>query len=243
MKPTLETQIQALKGIFGDLFAKMIAFALEEEFEERLGDSLVIFNNLEEGEEYEFDPSEEFLFLTWFLFDDVDYDEEPLIQEFQNREGDHLSLQETQICNALKETHLSLMEVQEVNHGETITLRDVFTREEFTVYENTGGSGVVKGSLLFSRVLSLGELKFLVGAGVFLDSQVLEPLTQFVTDQYHQECEDGNLLCFKEFLKWNGELINWWIRALEKGQQLDLSRRDDEDDPDSEGPDDEDESS
>lgn len=226
----MESQIQALKNIFGDLFAKMIAFALEEDFDERLGESLVVFYNLEEGEEYEFDPAEEFLFLTWFLLDDADLGEEPLVEEFQRCEGDNLTLQERQVCNALKDTHLSLMEVIEVSPKESIRLRDVFTREEFQVWEETGGEGVVKGSLLYSRVLSLGELNFLVGAGIFLDGMILSPLSQFITEHYHQECEDGRLLSFKDFLKENGELVNWWIRAFEKGQQLDMDHP--ETDPD-----------
>ena len=91
-----------VKEIFGELFAKLISFSLEEEFIQDLGESLEIFYNLEEGEEYEFDPTEEFLFLSWFLFDDSDANDDTLADEFLRRNADNLTLQETQICKALK---------------------------------------------------------------------------------------------------------------------------------------------
>jgi hypothetical protein len=62
----MSQQIDAIKTLFGELFAKLMAFSLEEEFLPYLGESLEVFYNLQEGEEYEFDPSEEFLFLSWF---------------------------------------------------------------------------------------------------------------------------------------------------------------------------------
>ena len=220
----MDQQIIALKNLFGELFAKIMAFAMEEEFEEDLCDSLIVFYNLEEGEEYEFIPTEEFLFLSWYLLDDVDTENESLIDEFQRCNADELTLQETQICQALKDTNLSLMQVLDVTPEESITLRDVFLGEEFKVWESVGSDGIVKGNLLYSRVLTLGDSRFLVGAGVFLDPVVLPPLTQFITNEYHRECEEGKPVSFKQFLKENGELINWWIRAFEKGTPL-------EDDP------------
>ncbi|NLI77152.1 MAG: hypothetical protein GX442_12015 [Candidatus Riflebacteria bacterium] len=226
-----QQQIEGLKSLFGDLFAKLMSFALEDELFEDLGASLEVFYNLEEGEEYEFNPSEEFLFLTWFLIDDTMAEGESLIDVFLARHADTLSLQEKQVCNALKETHLTLLQVLDVKAGESLSLRDVFLGEEFEVLESVGSETATKGTLLFTRVLRIGDLRFLVGAGVFLDSLVLEPLTQFITDQYRQECEEGQKVSFKQFLKENGELINWWIRAFEKGEIL----TGDDDDPDGDG--------
>ena len=226
-----QQQIEGLKTLFGDLFAKLMSFALEDELFEDLGASLEVFYNLEEGEEYEFNPSEEFLFLTWFLIDDTMAEGESLIDVFLARHADTLSLQEKQVCNALKETHLTLLQVLDVKAGESLSLRDVFLGEEFEVLESVGSETATKGTLLFTRVLRIGDLRFLVGAGVFLDSLVLEPLTQFITDQYRQECEEGQKVSFKQFLKENGELINWWIRAFEKGEIL----SGDDDEPDGDG--------
>jgi len=215
----MEPQIDALKNMFGDLFAKLMAFTLEDEFQEALGEALEVFYNMAEGEEYEFNPTEEFLFMSWFLLDDADAAGNVLIDEFLSRYSDDLSLQETQICKALKETHLTLLQVKDITPGRSISLRDVFLGEDFEVFEAAGSAeGITKDSILYTRVLRLGEMRFLVGAGVFLDPVVMEPLTQFVTDQYREECEDGQKVSFKQFLKENGELINWWIRALEQGE-------------------------
>jgi hypothetical protein len=230
MSPQLET----IKNLFSELFAKLMAFTLEEDFLQDLGESLEIFYNLQEGEEYEFDPTEEFLFLSWFLLDDGDANGNCLMDEFMRRNADELSLQEMQVCQALKETHLTLLQIKAFQPGVSITLRDVFLGEEFTVAESLGSEGINENSLLFTRVLRLGEARFLVGAGVFLDVSVMEPLTQFVTEQFKQDCEDGNHMSFKEFLKSNGELINWWIRAYEKG---DLFEEDPEEDGDQPEPD------
>lgn len=213
MSPQLET----IKNLFSELFAKLMAFTLEEDFLQDLGESLEIFYNLQEGEEYEFDPTEEFLFLSWFLLDDDDASGNCLMDEFMRRHADELTLQEMQVCQALKETNLTLLQIKTITPGVSLTLKDVFLGEEFTVAESLGSEGIAENSLLFTRVLRLGEARFLVGAGIFLDASVIEPLTLFVTEQFKQDCEDGHHMSFKEFLKSNGELINWWIRAYEKG--------------------------
>lgn len=229
MSPQLET----IKNLFSELFAKLMAFTLEEDFLQDLGESLEIFYNLQEGEEYEFDPTEEFLFLSWFLLDDDDASGNCLMDEFMRRHADELTLQEMQVCQALKETNLTLLQIKTITPGVSLTLKDVFLGEEFTVAESLGSEGIAENSLLFTRVLRLGEARFLVGAGVFLDASVIEPLTQFVTEQFKQDCEDGHHMSFKEFLKSNGELINWWIRAYEKGDLFE-----EEGDPEGEGDDD-----
>ncbi len=229
----MSPQIEIIKNLFSELFAKLMAFTLEEDFLQDLGESLEIFYNLQEGEEYEFDPTEEFLFLSWFLLDDGDASGNCLMDEFLRRNADELNLQEMQVCQALKETHLTLLQVKSVVAGVSMTLKDVFLGEEFQVSESVGSDSVPDGSILFTRVLRLGEARFLVGAGVFLDPSVLEPLTQFVTEQFKQDCEDGHHMSFKDFLKENGELINWWIRAYEKGE-LNEGDPEDESEPDSE---------
>jgi hypothetical protein len=214
----MSPQIEIIKNLFSELFAKLMAFTLEEDFLQDLGESLEIFYNLQEGEEYEFDPTEEFLFLSWFLLDDGDSAGNCLMDEFVRRNSDELNLQEMQVCHALKETHLTLLQVKSVEPGVSMTLKDVFLGEEFQVSESVGSDSVPDNSVLFTRVLRLSEARFLVGAGIFLDPSVLEPLTKFITDQFKQDCEEGHHMSFKEFLKENGELISWWIRAYEKGE-------------------------
>lgn len=227
----MTAQTEAIKTIFSELFAKLINFSLEDDFYEYLGESLEVFYNLQDGEEYEFDPTEEFLFLSWFLLDDTDVDGHSLLDEFLDRHGDELSLQEKQICAALKDTHLALLQVKEVQNGESMILKDVFLGEEFEVFEATGSQDVTEQTLLYTRVLRLGDLRFLVGAGIFLDQQLLEPLTQYMGSQYEQCCEDGHKISFKEFLKGNAEMINWWIRAYEHGTILTADSPNPDDDP------------
>jgi hypothetical protein len=236
----MSQQIDAIKTLFGELFAKLMAFSLEEEFLPYLGESLEVFYNLQEGEEYEFDPSEEFLFLSWFLIDDQDLSNQALIDEFLRRNADELSLQEKQICTALKDTHLTLLKVTGTVPGKSLKLKDIFLGEEFDVEETAGSEIALQDHLLFTRVLRLGDTRFLVGAGIFLDESLAEPLTKFVTSQYKSDCEDGHHMTFKEFLKHNGELINWWIRAYEKNELVKLEDEshedDDDDDKEDQGP-------
>jgi hypothetical protein len=218
----MEEQIIAIKSLFGELFAKLITFSLDPEFDELLADSLCVYYRLEEGEEYEFIPEDEFLFLSWFLFDDTDAQGKSLSDTFLERHADSLTLQETQVCKALGETCLSLMQVVEVVPNESMLLRDVFLGEQIRVWESLGSEGIAKGSLLFSRVLSLGNQKFLVGAGIFLEGTLEEALSRFVTEHYRRFCEENEPMTFKEFLKQNGEIIQWWIRAYQNGKTLEL---------------------
>jgi hypothetical protein len=219
-------QMDKLKTIFGDLFARLMAFTMEQEFLQELGLSLELFYNLQPGEEYEFRPTEEFLFLTWFLLDDCNADNYCLMDEFLNRNADNLSLTETQVCQALKNTTLGLFQVKSIIKGASMVLRDVFTGDVFEVNESLEDEGIVEGSVLFSRVLRLGNERLLVGSGIFLDESVEEHLTQFITQQYQESCEEGYVLSFNDFLKQNGELINWWIRSYDKGE---LFEEEDED--------------
>lgn len=232
---TASSPLSTYKQIFSELFAKQVTFVLDDEFDEDLQDSVSCFHNLEDGEKFEFDPEQEFLFLAWFLLDDSDAENRSLLDLFLDRYSDELSMQERQICHAMRETHLSLLELRSVVPGKAMVLKDVFLGEEFEVAESLGSQGSLPpGSLLFTRVLKLGDLRFLVGAGLFLNSLVAEPLTRFVTEAYKQACEEEGAMSFKEFLKENGELINHWIRAYEKGEILSYEPDDDAgDDPDS----------
>ena len=232
----MSPQIEALKNLFGDLFAKMMSFCLREEYLQDLGESLEVFYNLQEGEEYEFNPSEEFLFLSWFMLDDSDASGYCLMDEFLKVSADDLSLQETTVCKALKETHLTLLQVTGIEPMKSLRLKDLFLGEEFEVSETISPSGIGEGNLLFTRVLRLGDARFLVGAGIFLDQSVAEYLTSFVTEQYKADCEEGHHSTFKEFLKLNGELINWWIRAYEKGDLFEENEETDEEETDDSKP-------
>lgn len=237
-----DDRTQKLKELFGSLFAKLMEFSIEQEFLNSLGESLEIFYDLKPEEEYEFNPTDEFLFLTWFLLDDVGVVGENmcLMDEFIRRKADVLSIQEMQICKALEETSLNLLEVRGCVPGKSISLRDAFTGETFEVEESMGNGDVAEtGNLLFTRVLKLGDQYFLVGAGIFLDKSLKEYITQDFTKAYQQACEEGDHRSFKDFLKTNGFLLNHWIRAYEKGE-LTENTLVDEDKPD-DGEDDDDE--
>ncbi len=213
-----------LKDLFSKLFAKLMEFSIEQEFLNALGESLEIFYDLKPEEEYEFVPTDEFLFLTWFLLDDIGVGGEGkcLMDEFIRRKADVLSIQEMQICKALEETSLNLLEIRGCVPGKSISLRDAFTGETFEVEESMGNGDVAEeGNLLFTRVLKLGDQYFLVGAGIFLDKSLKEYITEDFTNAYKQACEEGDHRSFKDFLKTNGFLLNHWIRAYERGDLTD----------------------
>jgi hypothetical protein len=81
----------------------------------------------------------------------------------------------------LKETHLSLFQVKKVVNNVSMSLRDVFTGESFDVAESTGAEDVAEDTLLFSRILRLGEERFLVGA-----AYSWTPLLQSLYCFYHR---------------------------------------------------------
>ena len=219
-----------LKDLFSGLFAKLMEFTIEQEFLNALGESLEIFYDLKPEEEYEFVPTEEFLFLTWFLLDDIGVAGENrcLMDEFIRRKADVLTIQEMQICKALEETSLNLLEVKGCIPGKSLSLKDAFTGETFEVEESMGNGDVAEeGNLLFTRVLKLGDQHFLVGAGIFLDKSLKEYITEDFTNAYKQACEEGDHRSFKDFLKTNGFLLNHWIRAYERGDLTDNTTVDD----------------
>lgn len=229
-----------LRDLFSGLFAKLMEFTIQEEFLNSLGESLEVFYDLKAEEEYEFIPTNEFLFLTWFLLDDIGVIGENgcLMDEFIRRKADVLSIQEMQICKALEDTSLNLLEVKGCVPGKSMTLRDAFTGETFEVEESMGNGDVAEiGNILFTRVLKLGDMYFLVGAGIFLDKSLKEYITQDFTKAYQDACEEGDHCSFKDFLKRNGFLLNHWIKAYERGELTDDGDDGDDDEP-SDGEDD-----
>ncbi len=223
------------REVFQEVFARLIEYSLQDRFSEGLEEALAFFYNLDEGEEYEFDAEQEFLFLTWFLIDDIDQEGTALADNFIEENRDEMNPQEIMLVDALKATHLSILQVVETVPGESLTLRDLFLRETFSVRETSISEEIPKGTLLFTRVLPMGEERFLVGAGVFLSAEALEPLTDFLAKEFQKESEI-HPMSFRDFLKHNGELINWWIRAYQKGETLEIDRSDDDDDDDDGGP-------
>ena len=152
--------------------------------------------------------------------DDTDAEGECLLDVFLDRHSETLSLQEKQICHALKDTHLTVLEVLDVAPRRSMLLKDIFLGQEFEVSESTGARAAFKEHLLYTRVLHLGEAHFLVGAGLFLDNSLKEGVSDFVGEQYRRVSE-SEPVSFRDFLKNNGELVNWWIRAYQQGTTLD----------------------
>ncbi|MBF0545879.1 MAG: hypothetical protein HQM08_15655 [Candidatus Riflebacteria bacterium] len=219
----MENSVEVYKTLLSDVFAKLMTFTLGEEFDEELGASLELFYNLKEGDSYEFDPENEFLFLSWFLLDDTDTEGKALIHRFLDRNASKLSQLENQVCLALMDTHLTMLEVQDIDPSRSIKLKDLFLGEEFEVAEASGADEKFRKNLLYTRVLRLGETRFLVGAGTFLSPGLKDPILTFISKEYQRECEAGEPLSFKQFLKENGELINWWICAWQKGGEIEYN--------------------
>lgn len=213
---------------FQKLYVQLVEYALEPRFDERLEEAVVFFYHLDEGEEYQFVAEDELLFLTWFLLDDPDDEGQTLVDRFLAERRDALSPQDLMLIEAIRTTHLSLMSVVETQPPGTLTLRDLFLRETFMVREVAGSRDIARGSLLFSRIMALGDHRFLVGAGIFLDGAVMDDLTGFLVQRYQRESE-AHPISFRDFLKQNGELINWWIRAFQQGKTLDAPDDDDGD--------------
>lgn len=205
---------------FIGLYSRLLEFCLLEEFAEDLGHALEYFYNLDEKEEYVFKPDEEFLFLTWFLVDNKDDTGVSLLDIFIQRNLHTLDRQELEICEILSNTYLSLYKVVKVYKGNRLILHDLFLDEELDVYESAGSLDAEVGELLYSRVIKLYNYRFLVGAGVYLDSSLQDAIIRFVEKHYNAEINSDASISMKNYLKKHGEVINWWIQAFRKSREI-----------------------
>ncbi|MHB8282309.1 MAG: SEC-C metal-binding domain-containing protein [bacterium] len=164
-------------------------------------------------------------FIEYLVYDFiVDYKNDKTVidkyLETCNNAGSHrnlnnsLSLEETGILTAMKNSFISLFEVKEVFKGEGLLLKDILTNKEYDVKEKSATESLVKWDILATRLAYLDEQYIMSGSGYFYPLIKKEEILNKISLDY----KDYKTICpnapITEYLKKNSEIFNSFWYSL-----------------------------
>ncbi len=117
-------------------------------------------------------------FLPWFLFnwqpDNAEQKEEdhmpemPIAEHYLCHNEDRLGSLERRFIQETCSRHFSFYVVLDLEPGRSLTLRDLFCRQEIVVWEKQASSTLRKGDTLFARTISLDGVSIMFGCAPFV---------------------------------------------------------------------------
>jgi hypothetical protein len=157
-------------------------------------------------------------FFEWFL-----YDYRPrrtgktMVEEYLERRGASLSAQERALLEAWRAARYGLYEVQRVEEGTGIELKDVFEGDVFFVHDVSSSRELVSWDAIFSRVEEWEGRRLFTGNGVIVPRRLLPE----IVSQIETESRDAGQRA-AEYVRANSH--RWYRllrdRANEKRQDL-----------------------
>jgi hypothetical protein len=112
------------------------------------------------------------LFIPWFLFNWIpfedfgisDFDEEKTIAEnYLKSHSKDLGSDELKFMEAMNKTYYSFYTVIAVEHGKSLTIKDILLGKTHKIKERSGTQYLKRGDIILSRILMLDEQSIFVG--------------------------------------------------------------------------------
>jgi SEC-C motif/Antitoxin Xre/MbcA/ParS C-terminal toxin-binding domain len=138
-------------------------------------------------------------FLPWFLFnwqpDNAEKAEEdqqpelPIAEHYLQHNGDRLGSLERRFIQEACSRHFSFCVVLDLEPGRSLTLRDLFCRQEIMVWEKQASTTLRKGDTLFARTISLDGVSIMFGCAPFVIPASFQPVLLDARD--HIEVHHG----------------------------------------------------
>lgn len=117
------------------------------------------------------------LFLPWFLFNWVPFDDfnlrnfdgdKTIAENYLKYHANLLSSQERRFVEAMNKTHYSLYQVLDVEREKFLVVKDSLLGTTHKIKERQGTHYIKRGDILFSRILTLDESSIFVGMAPFV---------------------------------------------------------------------------
>jgi len=130
------------------------------------------------------EPEMDSPFLPWFLFnwqpDNTEQKEEhlpemPIAEHYLRHNEDRLGPLERRFIQETCSRHFSFYVVLNLEPGRSLTLRDLFCRQEVTVWEKQASSTLRRGDTLFARTISLDGVSIMFGCAPFAIPASFQP--------------------------------------------------------------------
>lgn len=194
------------------LTRKLIEFSSLSRFRDEFEKAMEIYYDLESFED--FSPPEHDIpnSISWFIFDYEPSDGDTIISHFIKERLGSLNPLERELTYLLKDSYVSVFEVQDIKPGHGLTLVDLFTDQEFFVNDRKGSEHARRWAILATRIISVNGLNLIAGGGLMIPPQLKESLLDYIWTNYVEETE--RKIPIAQFLKGNAELINWFATDM-----------------------------
>lgn len=149
-------------------------------------------------------------FMEWLIFDHmIDVDNDKTLIDFYMENNKKLSLDEHRVLTMMKNSVISLYEVQEVFPEKGLSLKDLLMGGEYDVREKSATRSVRKWDIFAARLL-LVDGQYIMSGSVFPYSiRMKQNILDDIIDEYREyqeEFPDGTM---DIFLKESGDIFNF----------------------------------
>ncbi len=157
------------------------------------------------------DPNDRGLSITdWMIHDMVSPGlRRTVLAEFLIRHGSCLTIREREMAEAWAQSVMGLYEVQELNFGTGLTVKDLLSGEECFVHDISMSKGLALWDVVFARMVPGERGTEFTGVGLGVSRQHLEPLRQWM----EQDKQAAGL-------EWHGYLKRNWARIRRQSFEI-----------------------
>jgi hypothetical protein len=190
-------------------------FARDERFDSEFDKALPIYwdNFYEADNAGEMSEFEALRFLDWFIFDHRLGDGSRIIDIYAEENKDSLTLMQRALLESWQKAGPAGAYELINYHGQVLELQDVFSEEQFSVFEASGRGNVEIGQVILSRLVTVFDQIEFSTVAAYLPGDESNELVAYV--QAAQQSTDSSQT-MAEFLKNNSHLIIHY--ALQKAQ-------------------------
>jgi tetratricopeptide (TPR) repeat protein len=146
-------------------------------------------------------------FLEWLIHDFRLTSGRPAIAQFRADRGQTLPPEERSLLEEWQEAAVGLREVVDLDPGRSLTVRDVFTQETFTVREVRGSLSAARWDLLGGRMVRVNGEPFLWGVMTLFRARDREDLVAHVTERHQDYCRAHPDATWPDFFRANSLIL------------------------------------
>jgi hypothetical protein len=196
---------------------KLLDFSREERFRQELQSAFDIFWNraytIDQADSLE--PMQVMGFLDWFAHDHrTAVDGRRSVEIFLDERGLTLTKEERELLEIERDALLSAFEVEEVQEGETVSLRDVFQDSKAQVKHTPSLTGIAAGQLLLARLAVTAELQRLSWISALVPPEVEEDFKAYIEEMFTGYQEEHYQGSWEQFLRDRSYLFNHFLLKL-----------------------------
>jgi hypothetical protein len=195
---------------FGRLYAELLRSSLEWRKSSELPRAARIYfdDPNEIGEEEVADSG----FFEWYLYDyRPGTNGRTMVEELLGRRGAHLPARDREILEAWQNTSFGLYEVQRIEGGRGVELKDLSTGNLFFVDDVGTSRTLVLGDCLLARVETLDGRHAFTGSATAVPRSVLEPLLERIESERRETGQSA-----ADFVRSNSHRMHRIVEELEE---------------------------